>query len=183
MTITINGVSYENAVWHDDSADIQTEMTLEQIESALTPGVNALIIISEGPQELARYINKGIDSITVRGGSPRYVTVQFIVTQVSRDAEVELHEEIEDTDGAIVELAEIVSELTDLEELVDVMHNDLVRQEETISTWFTYSTDLANFINDLRKVGGILDTIDARLTALEHEVGIVSVRMNNEEAE
>ena len=181
MNVTINGVTYNDAEWSTDSMIFETEMTLAEIEAAFTPGENSTIVVTDGDMEVARYYNKALNAVTVTGAEPRKVTIQFDITQITPNAETEIRSDIEDSDGAIVELAEIVADLSSLD--LDNMAAELQSHQETINTWFSNASELGQFINDLRKSGGILDMFDARITALEHEVGIVSVQMNDEEAE
>lgn len=179
MKILINGTQYNGITWMGDGFLMETDLTLAQIEEAFMPDSEASITVSDGEQEVARYYNKGIKSITVSGSDPRTVTVLFNLTQIAANAETEIRESMEDSDGAILELAEIVGELSELD--IEGMADELQSHQETINTWFNYSNDLAKFIDNLRKKNGILDMIDARLKAIEHEVGIVSVTLNEEE--
>ena len=181
MKVKINSTTYENVQWSGRSVIMETEMTLAEIESAFVPGTSSDLIVYDGDQEVARYYNKGIESIIVRGSNPRTVEVEFDITQITPNAETEIRENIEDSDGAIEELAAMVAELSDLN--MDEMAAELQSHQETINTWFSHTTDIVTFINDMRKEGGILDSFDARIAALEHEVGIVSVEQNVEEEE
>lgn len=180
MNVIINGVLFQGE-WSEGSFKFVTDMTLAQIEAAFTPGENVNIIVSEGEQEIARYYNKGLESIKVEGVDPRTVTVVFSITQISGNAETEIRGELEDSDGAIVELAEIVAGLSEID--AEGIAAELQSHQETINTWFSNASDIQQFIADLRKEGGILDMFDARITALEHEVGIASIAMNAEEEE
>ena len=181
MNVKINNVLYEGVQWVYDTMTFETEMTLAEIEQAFTPGANADIIVSEGNEDIARYYNKGLESITVSWTEPRIVAVKFNVTQISENAETEIHGEIEDSDGAIVELAEIVGNMSEMD--IEGMKDDIHSLRETVDTWFNYSADLANFINDLRKEGGILDQFNVRITALEQIVGAGEIEVVNDEQE
>lgn len=181
MKVKINNTMYENVQWTGASMIMETEMSLSEIESAFTPGASSDLIVYDGDQEVARFYNKGLESIIVRGSNPRTVEVAFDITQITPNAETEIRENIEDSDGAIEELAAMVAELSDLG--MDEMAAELQSHQETINTWFSHTNDIVTFINDMRKEGGILDQFDARISALEHEVGIVSVEQNVKEEE
>lgn len=181
MKVIINNQEYDDVNWFGNGFEMETEMTLAEIEAAFVPGVSSNIIVLDGSQEIARYYNKGLESITVREGDSRFVTVIFNVTQITENAETEIRESLEDSDGAIGELAFMVSDLAELG--LDKMAATLQSHQETLDTWFSHSSQIIEFINNLRAPGGILDQFDARITALEHEVGIVSVEANSEEEE
>jgi len=51
--------------------------------------------------------------------------------------------------------------------------------QETVQTWFGNAEDIMSYINLLRREGGIIEQHNARITALEKIVGIVSVVKNN----
>ena len=180
MRIIINNTTYENVSWNGNGFSMQTEMTLAEAESAFVPGTDTNIIVYDGEEEIARYYNKGISSLMVSGSDPRIVTVIFDLTQITANAETEIRSDLDDTDGAIIELAEIIGELSEL----DMVNMAAVLQshQETLDTWFSYVSDIVGFVNQLRQEGGILDQFNARITALEHEIGIVSV-VRNEESE
>ena len=165
MKVTINGVVYENVTWNGNGFFMETEMTLAEIEEAFTPGANANIIVEEGSQEIARYYNKGIDRISVSGNNPRTVDVQFSLTQISVNAETEIRESIEDSDEAIIELAQLFSTFAE---------SDLVKLYNEIQTYFT---------NRLREEDNIFQQIEIRLQALEHALGIVSINPTESEEE
>lgn len=179
MNVSINGILYEDVSWSGSSMTFETNMTLAEIEAAFAPQAGVQLIVYEGEDEVSRYYNKALDSMSVTGSTPRTVTVNFNLTQISGEAEEEIKNSIDVSDGAIADLAEILAELDslDLAGLADGTRT----MQETIDTWFSHTTDIVNFITDLRKEGGILDTIDIRLTALEHEIGIVSIQKNDEE--
>ena len=179
MNIKINGITYESATWNGTVMEFETNMTLAEIESSFTPTSGYDIEVYDGEREIAKYINKGIESMTVTGAEPRTVTVQFNVTQITETAEAEIRESIDDSDGAIAELAEIVAAIDNYN--LEDMWLTVTSHQETINTWFSNASELQQFIVDLRKKGGILDMLDARITALEHEIGIASVEMNEEE--
>lgn len=179
MNVLINNTMYENVEWRNGSLIMETDMTLSELEQAFTPGASADIIVYEGEEEIAKYFNKGLESMTITGSNPRTVVVLFNVTQIDENAETEIRESIEVSDGAIMELAELVSKLSELD--LDSMAATLQSHQETLDTWFSQSSQIIEFINNLRAPGGILDQFDARITALEHEVGIVKVEMNTEE--
>ena len=179
MKVIINGTEWVDVEWAGDSLILETDESLTDLEEEFVPDMNSSIIVYEGEQEIARYYNKGLESMTVSGSNPRKVTVVFDVTQITENAETEIRESLEDSDGAIMELAELVSELSDLD--LDSMAATLQSHQETLDTWFSQSSQIIEFINNLRAPGGILDQFDARITALEHEVGIASVEANMEE--
>ena len=181
MNIKINNTTYEDVQWNENGFSMETALTLAEIESAFTPDAEANIIVSDGDQEIARYYNKGIESITVSGSDPRTVTVQFNLTQIAVNAETEIREGLEDSDGAIMELAEIVGSLSELN--LEGMADELQSHQETINTWFNYSNNLAEFINNLRKEGGILDQLNIRISALEAYNGIEKIEPVTEEEE
>ena len=119
MKVIINQTTYDNVLWDENTLTMETSMTLAQIESAFIPSQSVDIIVKEGTEEIARYYNKGISSITVSGDNPRTVVVVFDVTQISENAETEIRESLEDSDGAILELAEMVSEISETMETIE----------------------------------------------------------------
>jgi hypothetical protein len=175
MKAIVNNVPYENIQWDNGVMSFETDMTFSEIESAFIPGEEATITIYDGEQEIAKYFNKGISSITVSGNDPRTVSVNFDITQISANAETEIRATIEDTDGAIEELAAFVSDFSEID--IEALFEQLQSHQETISTWFSTASDLVDFMNRLREDNGILDQFDIRIKALEHEVGIVSIEM------
>lgn len=122
MNVSINGISYEG-IWNNNTFKFETDMTLAAIEEAFTPDMSANIIVSEDVQEIARYYNKGLESITITNTLPRYVTVIFNVTKISEDVEAEINERIDDSDGAIIELAEIVNDMSEVIDKVSDFEN------------------------------------------------------------
>ena len=115
--------------------------------------------------------------MTVSGTNPRVITVMFNLTQITEEAEAEIRTSIEDSDGAIEELAAIVGELADLG--LTELAGKLREIQETVQTWFGNAEDIMSYINLLRREGGIIEQYNARITALEKTVGIVSVVKNN----
>ena len=178
MNVTVNGTTYQNVEWTGSAMVLQTEMTLSEIEAAFVPGANTNIIVAEGNQEVARYYNKGIDSIMLAGEEPRMVTVAFNLTQIDAGAEADIRTSIEDSDGAIEELAAIISDLSEID--YSGIIETLQSHQETLDTWFTSADNVYSFLNALRAENGILDQFNMRISALEHEVGIVSVVRNEE---
>ena len=178
MNVSINGTTYQNVEWTGAAMTMETDMTFAEIESAFVPGVDTNITVYDGSQEIARYYNKGIESILVSGLEPRIVTVAFNLTQIDAGAEAEIRTSIEDSDGAIEELAEIISDLSEID-YVGIIES-IQSHQEKLDTWLNSPDNIYSFINALRTENGILDQINARLTALEHEVGIVSVVRNEE---
>ena len=183
MKVSINGTTYENASWSENTLSMETNMSLAEIEAAFIPGLNVDIIVTEGEEEIARYYNKGLTSIKVEGNDPRRVDAVFDVTQINENAETEIRESLEDSDGAIMDLAEIVSDLSNID--VDGINNELQSHQETINTWFSSASDINQFITQLRMEDGILDHMDARITRLEQIVASIApavqvVETNNE---
>ena len=176
MKVILNGTTYENIIWRGSGFSIETNMTLANAERAFSPGAEKNIILMDDDQEIARYYCKSIESLTVSGTNPRMVTVAFNLTQITEEAETEIRTSIEDSDGAIVELAEIVGELAGLN--MESMATRLQSAEETIETWFSNAGEIMDFINELRRDGGILDQFDIRIRALEENAGIVSIVRN-----
>lgn len=122
--ITINGKSYDGEIY-GNVISMETDMSLAQIEKAFKPGTDADVIISEGETEIARYYNRGIVSLKVAGTSPRMIEIELDLAQITGSAEDEIRESIDCSDGAIAELAEIVTELLDrVEELEKGGEND-----------------------------------------------------------
>ena len=178
MQITINNKLYENITWHDNGFSMESDMTLAEAENAFTPGTESDIVVLDGEQEIARYYNKGISSLTVSGSDPRVITVEFDLTQITANAETEIRSDLDNTDGAVIELAEIIGELSELD--LQGMASELQSHQETLDTWFSTANEIGNFINLLREENGILDQLNMRIAALEHEVGIVSVVRNED---
>lgn len=177
MKISINSKIYEDISWNGSGFSMETEMTLANAEKTFAPGKDTNLILYDGEQEIARYYNKGIDSMTVSGTNPRVITVMFNLTQITEEAEAEIRTSIEDSDGAIEELAAIVGELADLG--LTELAGKLREIQETVQTWFGNAEDIMSYINLLRREGGIIEQHNARITALEKIVGIVSVVKNN----
>ena len=173
MNAVVNNTTYEDVQWVDETMSFETDMTFAEIDSAFTPGQNATITLYEEEQEVAMYYNKGIDSVTVTGHDPRVVSVKFNVTQITANAETQIRADMENSDGAIEELASIISDFSEID--FQGMAEELQSHQETISTWFSHANDISEFNDNLRKEGGILDTINVRLSALEHVAGIVSI--------
>lgn len=181
MKITINNTTYENVSWNGNGFSMDTDMTLTEAESAFAPGIETNIVIYDGEQEIARYYNKGISSLMVSGNTPRVITVTFDLTQISTNAETEIRSDLDDTDGAIIELAEIIGELSELD--VPGMEAKLQSHQETLDTWFSTASEIGSFFERLREENGILDQFNMRIAALEHEIGIVSVVRNDDSNE
>ncbi len=180
MNVSVNGTLYSDVLWEDNSLIINTDyMSISEAESVFAPGDDATIIVYENNEIVAKYINKSVSSLTVRGTDPRQVIVVFDVTRVSEDAEAELQNAIEDSDGAIEELAGIVSELSELD--MPGMTEKLQSHQETIDTWFSNASDVSNFIHQLRMDDGILDVFNRRITALEAAVGSLTAQQINTE--
>ena len=110
MNISINGVLYQDVQWDSGVLTLTTDMTLPEIEIAFAPGGNTNIILYEDEEEVGRYYNKGIESMTVRSGEVRTVVVEFNITRINGDAEEELNNSIEESNDAIFELAEIAAD-------------------------------------------------------------------------
>ena len=123
MNVTINGKLYEG-VWKDNTFKFETNMTLSEIEEAFISGITANIVVIEDEQEIARYYNKGLESITVTKTLPRFVTVIFDVTQISENAEEEINERMNDSDGAIIELAENINNIYEIIDQVPDFKNE-----------------------------------------------------------
>lgn len=168
MKVIINGITYDSITWEDSGFTMETDMTLSQIEAAFIPGTDTNIIVEEDEQEIARYYNKGLTSIEVTSASPRIVRVKFDLTQISENAEERITSSLEDSDGAIIELAEIVSDLSNID--ADGINSELQSHQETIDTWFASASNIMQFINELRMDGGILDKFEARIKALEEAI-------------
>jgi len=176
VNVEINGILYEDVAWEEKVMTMETEMPLDEIERAFTPGETTDITVYDGGQKIAKYFNKGIDSIRVYG-DPRTVEVVFNLTQIAKNAETEIRENLDTSDGAIVELAEIIGEMSEYD--IGKMLEDIQSSQETINTWFANAAEIQQFINDLRKPGGILDMFDARIKALEQDVTITEEGQNN----
>lgn len=180
MNVSVNGTLYSDVLWEDNSLIINTDyMSISEAESAFAPGDNASIVIYENDEIVAKYINKAISSLTVRGSNPRQIVVVFEVTKISEDAEEVLQSAIEDSDGAIEELAEIVSELSELD--MSGMTEKLQSHQETIDTWFSNASEISNFVHQLRMDDGILDVFNRRIAALEAAVGALTAPQINVE--
>ena len=177
MKIRINNEVYENISWNGSGFSMATEMTLANAERAFAPGTETNVILYDGEQEIARYYNKGIDSLIVSGTNPRVITVMLNLTQITEEAETEIRTSIEDSDGAIEELAAMVGALASLN--LDEITAQLGRLQETVNTWFGNAEDMMSYINALRRAGGIIEQFNARITALEHALEIVSVVRND----
>lgn len=163
MKVTINGVTYNDVTWVEKGFTMQTDMTLSEIADAFVPGTNTDIIVMDGAQEIARYYNKGLESIQVTGNNPRLVTVMFDLTQISGNAETEIRESMEYSDEAITELAEMVARITEA---------DFPAMYEEIKQYFT---------SRMREEDQIFYNFDIRIRALEANAGIVSIEKNEEE--
>lgn len=163
MKVTINGITYNDVVWNFNTLSFETDMTLAELDSALRPGVNAEIIVEEGSLEIARYYNKGIERLLVTGNEPRKVDVVFNLTQISANAETEIRENMEYSDEAIAELAQLFSTFAG---------SDIAKLYDEMRVYYT---------NRLREENNIFQQIEIRLQALEHAVGIVSIEQTESE--
>ena len=181
MKITINNTTYNDVSWNSNGFSMESDMPLAEAENAFTPGTESNIIVYDGEQEIARYYNKGISSLTVSGSDPRVITVEFDLTQITANAETEIRSDLDNTDGAVIELAEIIGELSELD--LQGMASELQSHQETLDTWFRTANEIVSFVNLLREENGILDQLNMRIAALEHEAGIVSVVRNEDNAE
>ena len=152
MTVTVNGVNYENIIWNDTGFTIATDMTLQQLEEAFTPDSEANIVVTEDGLEIARYFNKGIESLTISGSDPRLATIYFRLTQINTNAETQIRENMETTDGAIAELAEMVSNICDT-----IDETDADKRLKALESWK----------NDMTINGGVIPEIIARIERLE----------------
>lgn len=159
MNVTINGSVYEG-VWKDNTFKFETNMTLSEIEEAFTPGASANIVINEDALEIARYYNKGLESLTVTKTLPRYVIAVFDVTQISENIEEAITERIDDSDGAIVELAEIVNEIYDVIDQFSDFKNEAHEIE----------VDIQNIHRSLQSVLERLDKLEPHNTSNEEDV-------------
>lgn len=153
MKITFNGHTYDDIQWAGNRLTMETEMTLAQIEEVFTPGSEVQqLVISEGDSEVAKYYNKGIDSLQVTGSNPRTVVVDFDLTQIDSGAESEIRESMEYSDEAIEELAGIVAALAE---------SDYATLFNQIQEYFT---------TRMREEQGIFNTFDIRIRALEEAI-------------
>ena len=114
MKVIINGTTYNDITWQNNGFYMQTDMTLSEIEQVFSPGLTTDIVVIDGTEEVARYYNKGIDSIKVTNTDPRFVEVQFNLTQITQNAETEIRESLDCSDGAIAELADLIAMIADL---------------------------------------------------------------------
>lgn len=163
MKVIINGATYNDVTWKEKGFTMQTDMTLSEIADAFVPGTNTDIIVMDGTQEIARYYNKGLESIQVTGNNPRLVTVMFDLTQISGNAETEIRESMEYSDEAITELAEMIAGIEEA---------NFPALYEEIKQYFT---------SRMREEDQIFYNFDIRIRALETNAGIVSIEKNEEE--
>ena len=152
MNVSINGVLYENVSWNDGVLALETSMTLAQIEEAFTPGADTQIVVYENGTEVGRYYNKGLDTLSVSGSSPRIVTVRFNITQITANAETEIRESMEYSDEAIEELAAMIAAIAEM---------DIETLFEQIKQYFT---------SRVREENGIFQQFDTRIRALEDKL-------------
>lgn len=150
MKVKINEILYDDVQWNENGFNMETAMSLGEIEQAFTPGVNTDIEVYDGNVEIARYYNKGINSIRVSSGNPRIVNIQFNLTQIQNNAEAEINERIDDSDGAIMDLAEMVSEM-----------------QETMETIEAFNERAAEIEYQIRGIHRSIQSILERLDALE----------------
>lgn len=112
MKAKVNNILYENVEWTDGILSFATDLSLDEIEHRFSiPGD---IIIYENDEQIAKYYNKGVGGLafsTVDGA--RYVTVQFNVALLTPDTESDIRESMESSDSAIVELAELLSGISE----------------------------------------------------------------------
>ena len=113
MNIKINNVLYENIQWTGNAVIMKTNMTLTEIESAFSPGINSEIIIYDNNTEIARYYNIGISSLVVTGNEIRTVEVVFDLTQIEASHEEEIWKSIATNEDAIAELAGLTAGVLD----------------------------------------------------------------------
>ena len=131
MNIKINDHLYENVQWDNGTLSMETDMTLSQIETAFTPGMDTTIIVYDSDEEIAKYFNKGLSSIKVNGTEPRVVTVEFDLSRIEEDAADELASLIEESNDAILELGELIAEFEESKSQYDGYQEDI----EAILTW------------------------------------------------
>lgn len=176
MTVSVNGTQYEVKSWNGNGFTMETDMNLETAERLFKPGKNVNLIVKEGQDEVARYINKGISSLMIEGTEPRVLTVTFNLTQIEENAETAIRASMEDSDSAIEELGAIVAELSELD--AEYILSTLKSHQETLDTWFATAGQILTFIETLQAEGGILDSFDTRISALEAAMKIISIDKN-----
>ena len=150
MKVKINGIVYDDIRWDGSGFSMETAMSLGEIEAAFSPDLNATIELFDGEVEIGKWYNKGIDSITVSGSGSRIVTVVFNLTQISENAEAEIRDSLDDSDGAIMELAEMVSEM-----------------QETMATIKAFNARAAEIEYQIQGIHRSIQSILERLDALE----------------
>ena len=149
MRVIINNVTYDNVIWNNNGFSMETDMSLSEIDEAFTPGVNTNIIVMDGAEEVARYYNKGLESVKVTNANSRVIEVTFNLTQIQENAETEIRESIDCSDGAIAELADIVA---------DISEYDIPSLYQEIKQYFT---------SRMREEDQIFYDFEMRLRALE----------------
>lgn len=182
MNVKINNTLYEDVQWFGNVLTMETEMSLAEAEAAFAPGTNANIVVYDGETEIAKYINKGIESLSV-SAEPRTLTVVFTVTQFTDDAKEEIQESLDTSDGAIAELAELVAEMSEKQETydgygehIDTLVNTVQVLGEGVNTALGHFENQQAVIQSLTPaVENMKDTqipdILARLRALEERIG------------
>ena len=118
MKVSINGQEY-NGIWTEDTFQLETDMSLAEIESTFSTGSDTTIVTYDGEQEIGRYYNKGIYEITVVSQEPRFVIIHFNTTKLQEDTETEIRTDIDDSNDAIAELADIISDLCERVEVLE----------------------------------------------------------------
>lgn len=113
MNVKINNVLYEDVQWNGYTLTLPGTMTLEEADVAFQPGDETDVIsVYEGNEEIQRYYNRGVVAmrVTQYEGQPRQIEVDFTTTQINKPAEEVLQEGMDDQAGAIMDLAEMMSD-------------------------------------------------------------------------
>ena len=147
-------------------------MTLSEIESAFAPsGEEVEFSIYEDDIEVARYYNRGIESMSVAGTDPRTVTITFNVTRLSGNVEDEIRASLDDSDGAIEELADLVAMLADID-----YDGQVEMLESLASRADNLEQDFDNWRNDLTNQQQSINQLSAAISALTERIDNIEVR-------
>lgn len=157
-----------------------TDMSLNEIEEAFSPGEEVTFSIYDDDVEIARYYNKGIASLVVTSKDPRTILVEFNVTQLDETAEDRLQANLDDSDGAIEELAAVVAELADLD--LDALAQNASEAASAVGAWGDRITTLEQFIVQLNIIEELTD-LKQRLSIAEGQIDDLRFPSRNSPAE
>lgn len=148
MIVRINDTVFENAKWsvNDGIGEFwfTTNEPLSHLEEILDPSVAFEIeILDDEGEVVERWYNRDLQELAYRkqDSGEWFIVAKFKVSIVDNDTEQKIHEDIDDSDDAIMELADTVSQN---EEAIKALQESFRSQNNILSELATLYNDLAD---------------------------------------